>query len=83
MLATFFLIILVVVFGQPDVAISPESLHIVTLVWVVQYSVGTVSSVKYSVIMQFPIGSLSHKPSTGRSPDLEHTVASTIPAGCS
>ena len=53
----FFLIILVVVLGQPDVAISPDELQKVTLVCVVQYSVGTVSSVKYSVIIQFPSGS--------------------------
>ena len=79
----FFLIILVVTLGQPEVAISPDSLHIETLTCVVQYSVGTVSSVKYSVITQFHSGSCSHKPSTGRSPELEHTAASTIPDGCS
>ena len=77
----FFVSILVETLVHPVLAISPETLQILTLTCVSQLSVGWLSAAKYSVIIQLPRGSCSHKASTGRLTDLDHTWTSTISSG--
>ena len=73
---------LVVVDGQVEEASFPVWLQIFADTCTSQDSVGTVPSLKYSVITWDPRGSLSHRPATASLPDFLQICTVVMASGC-
>ena len=68
--------------GVAGVASLPFKRLTLADTWVLQVSVGSVPSIKYSVITLLPLGSEVHK-FEGNNPESLHTFAVTNPVGAS